>query len=75
MIKGVILVLSFTVLANSVSYGQFIVDRNTCRDQNLKSCDFQPLNADLSDDELLCAKHYEQANVCFYHYSQCMAKD
>lgn len=32
MIKGVILVLSLTVLTLSVSYGQFIVNRDICKD-------------------------------------------
>ena len=59
------------------SYGQFIVNRDICKNQFLNSCQFQPLNQaeTLSDDELQCAKEYEQANVCFYHYSQCMPKN
>lgn len=75
MIRAAILLLSLIVIANTVSYGQFIVNRDVCRQENLKSCEFQPLNANLSEDELQCAKDYEQANVCFYHYSQCMAKE
>lgn len=65
-------------LGSCDSYGQFIVNRDICKNQHLNSCQFQPLNPDeetLHDDELQCAKEFEQANVCFYRYSQCLPKN
>lgn len=44
MIKALVLILGLAVLASSVSHGQFIVNRDICRNSFLTSCQFLPLN-------------------------------
>lgn len=62
MIKSTILILTFLVLASSVSYLKFNTDVGKCYDKHMTTCDIDFYNSpSVSDEEIQCAQDFKKA--------------